>query len=394
VFEKSLFPAIFTLLCLSVSAEAQVAISANDGKIVLHDGILEVRTAPLPDTAEIFDLSGPKARNIGEVQVPVSVAGPPQSVAIAPGGRIAVVASAARIDTQDLGKLVPDDRISVIDLKTQEVVQHLHAGLGASSVAINQAGTLALVTNRNEDTLSVFTISGDQLTATGDLYFDKGAQPSAVAFTPDGSKALITREGDNRISLITINGTKVIDPNYAIYAGLRPFAITMGPFGRDAFVTNIGLGGRDNDSVSVIDMLSDPVRVVNTVSVAPSPAGVAISPDGRYLAVSSLNGSHLEPGSSGYHKNGLLQVFARTGHTLRLVAKTNTGHGCEGVAWASGHAKLMLQCHQEKTLSVYAFSGSHLYLRQTIGQDSGPASLAVEPAEKHHAQVRHRRRRR
>ena len=47
------------------------------------------------------------------------------------------------------------------------MIATLQAGKGAAGVAINKAGTLALVANRSEGTVSVFTISGTTVTAAG-----------------------------------------------------------------------------------------------------------------------------------------------------------------------------------------------------------------------------------
>ena len=65
-------------------------------------------------------------------------------------------------------------------------------------MSINRAGTLALVANRSEGTVSVFSIAGNMLTrsARSTLGNEKSG-PSHVAFTPDGKTALVTRDGDH-----------------------------------------------------------------------------------------------------------------------------------------------------------------------------------------------------
>ena len=59
----------------------------------------------------------------------------------------------------------------MIDLKSSppKVLATLQAGRGASGVSINRAGTLALVANRQEGTVSVFSISVNSVTAAGKL---------------------------------------------------------------------------------------------------------------------------------------------------------------------------------------------------------------------------------
>ena len=64
--------AIATVLALSPSAPegatAQIAVSANDNKVLLVDGERTVPRNLEPDTVTIIDLNGPKPKVIGEVQ--------------------------------------------------------------------------------------------------------------------------------------------------------------------------------------------------------------------------------------------------------------------------------------------------------------------------------------
>ena len=64
---------------------------------------------------------------------------------------------AMKVDPADPTKAVPDDKLTVIDLKSSppKVLATLQAGLGAAGVSINRAATLALVANRSEDRKSV-----------------------------------------------------------------------------------------------------------------------------------------------------------------------------------------------------------------------------------------------
>ena len=67
---------------------AEIAVSANDGKMVLENGVATVRKEPLPDTVSIIELSGTSPRIVAELPAPASVVGPPSSVAIAPDDKL------------------------------------------------------------------------------------------------------------------------------------------------------------------------------------------------------------------------------------------------------------------------------------------------------------------
>ena len=367
--------AALAALAYAVPASAQIAVSANDGKAVLVNGVNTVPADPEPDTSTIIDLGRTPPRVLGEAKVPTSVIGPPESVAISPDGGYALITAATKIDPKDASKTVPCNLVSVLDLKSFKVIQTLEAGLGASGVSINRAGTLALVAGRADDTVSIFTIADKKLTAAGTLSFDAKASPSLAVFTPDGTKALLTRDGDSKISVLAVDGAKVVYTGYDISAGLHPYSIKMSRKGDIAIAANMAVGGRDNGSLSVIDLKSDFPHVVNTANVAPSPEGLALSVDGKYVAASSLNGSNFVPGAPGFHDFGLVQVFKRDGFKLTQVAGAKTGHWCEGAAWSANHRTLLVQCMVEKEIQVFSFDGKKLKRTGTIPVKGGPAGM-------------------
>jgi DNA-binding beta-propeller fold protein YncE len=233
-------------------ADAQLAISANDNKAVLVNGAATIVENPAPDTVSIIDLSAKPPKLVVEIDVPTSVVGPPLSVAITPDEGLALVTAAVKIDPNDKTKTVPDNKVSVIDLKATppKVIATLEAGLSPAGLSINRQGTLALVANRAEGTVSVFTISGKTVTPAGKVTVgDTKSGVSHVAITPDGKMALVSRDGDDRISVLKIDGTKVEYTKRDMYAGLRPYGLDIASTGTIAAVANIGRGQGDSDTV-------------------------------------------------------------------------------------------------------------------------------------------------
>src|SRR5881628_3307471 len=104
----ALAAALIALPFLSLPAAAQLAVSANDGKAVLVDGVNTVPANPPPDTVTIIDLGASPPKVVAEIKAPTSVVGPPQSVAVAPDESIALVTGAMKVDPADQKKLVPD----------------------------------------------------------------------------------------------------------------------------------------------------------------------------------------------------------------------------------------------------------------------------------------------
>jgi DNA-binding beta-propeller fold protein YncE len=386
----------------AAAAHAQLAVSAGDGKVRLANGKLEVRGEPVPDTIAIIDLKASPPRVLAELAVPSSVAGPPTGVAVLPKEELVLVASGRQVDPADARRTIPDDKLTVIDIALQrpgllrrlgiaktpafepKVVATLPAGKGAAGIDVNKAGTLALVANRDEGTVSVFTIAGTTVAPAGKVTVGTPAsKPSAVAITPDGDTALVTLDGDNRIAVLSIHGSKVALTKRLIAAGLRPHGLDITPKGEVAIVANIGVGGGDADTVSVIDLKLDPPRVAGTYTVGQRPEGIKTSPDGRYVAVTVANGSHLAPDSPFHRDKSLLQVWSLSGTHLVKVAELALGTWCRGVVWSSNSRTLLVQCMAEEEISVIRFSGlasKSLVKIGAIRTRGGPAGLrTAEP---------------
>ncbi|MGY8634055.1 beta-propeller fold lactonase family protein [Bradyrhizobium sp. 14AA] len=366
----------------NVAARAEIVVTANDGKMVLENGNAVVRKQPLPDTVSVIDLTDGALKLLGEVPAPASVVGPPPSVAIAPDGTYALVTGAMKLDPADATKTVPDDKLSVIDLKSSppKVLATLQAGAGAAGVSINRAGTLALVANRSEGTVSVFTINGSALTPAGKIALgDAKSGPSHAIFSRDGATALVTRDGDSKISLLTVDGTKVEYAKRDLTAGIRPYDIDL-TGSAAAVVGNVGAGTGDNDTISLIDMTAKPIRVVSTVSVGQTPEAVKMSPDGNHVAVTVMNGSNKPSASPFFNDFGLLKVYKISGTELAPVAEAKIGHWCQGMVWSKDSKHVVAQCMVENELIAFSFDGKALNKTSTLKMQVSPAGIrTAEP---------------
>jgi DNA-binding beta-propeller fold protein YncE len=365
-------------------------VSANDGKVALNDGVIEyVRGGK--DSVTVIDLREDHPKIVAELEVPNSVISPPSNVAISPDGSIILVASARKYEG-DPPKQISDDRLTVIDLRVHSrdgapaVSTTLKVGKGPAGVAINRSATLALTANRDEGSISLIRLATQKLISKVSLGDDK-AGPSAAAFTPDGTRALVTLYGvgavptGTKVAILRIRDEKVELTDRLITTGLGPYGLDISRSGNIAVVANLGGGVTgDADVVSVIDLEQDPVRVVNAVSVAPSPEGIKLSPDARFLAVSSVNGTHKARSSAFYRDAGILQIYAVLGTRLEKIAEADSGHWCQGVAWSEDARRLYLQCMVEKEIQIFSFDPSepaNLQRMPSLKVNGGPAGLDV-----------------
>ena len=367
---------------VNFASHAEILVTANDGKMVLENGNAVVRKQPLPDTVSVVDFTDGTLKVLAEVPAPASVVGPPPSVAVAPDGSFALVTGAMKVDPADPTKTLPDDKLSVIDLKSSppKVLATLQAGAGAAGVSINRTATLALVANRSEGTVSVFTINGNTLTAAGKIQLgDAKSGPSHAVFSHDGTTALVTRDGDSRTSLLTVDGNKVEYAKRDLYSGVRPYDIDL-TGSATAIIGNVGASGGDADTISVIDMAAKPIRVVTTLSVGQTPEGVKMSPDGDYVAVTVMNGSNKPSASPFFNDFGLLKVYKISGTELASVAEAKIGHWCQGMVWSKDSKFVVAQCMVESELIAFSFDGKALTRTSTLKMQVSPAGIrTAEP---------------
>jgi DNA-binding beta-propeller fold protein YncE len=269
----------------------------------------------------------------------------------------------------------------VIDLtsKPPKITQSLTSGLGATTVRVSPDGTLALIANRTEGTVSVFSVADKKLTDVGKVDLgNKGSLPSGIVFAHDGRHALVTRGGDNMVSVLNIDGTNVtIDPR-PITTGMAPYTMDVNGDGTLAVVSNMGRGDGDEDSVSLIDLTSKPFRVVETVGVPSSPEPMKLSPDGKFLAVGAEYGTTKPSSHPFHHDKGLLTMFAVDGKTLRKLDQAPIGAWDEAIAFSRDGRTILVQGMADREIYVFRWDGHRLSPgRSLVIKDAGPAAFAT-----------------
>ncbi|MBV9249506.1 MAG: hypothetical protein JO227_09730 [Acetobacteraceae bacterium] len=366
---------------LPAAARADIVLSSNDGHTVLNEkGDLVAPPNPQADTVTLIDVSRYPPRITATIEAPGSVVGPPGAIWIAKDESWAIVTSATKADPQGKSGISPDDRVSVIDLtsKPPGVVQNLTSGLGATQVRVSPDGTLALIANRAEGTVSVFTVKDKRLTPAGKLDTgNKGSLPSAVVFVDDKT-ALLTRGGDNQVNVLHIDGTNItIDPR-VITTGMAPYTMDIDASHTLAAVSNMGRGDGDEDSVSLIDLKSRPFHTVSTTGVPSGPEPLKFSPDGKYLAIGGQVGTTKPKSHPFHHDRGIVGVYAVEGQTLRKLAEAPIGPWAEAAAWSRNGRTLLVQSMGDRAIDVFQWDGQKLTAGEPLViEGAGPESFAT-----------------
>jgi DNA-binding beta-propeller fold protein YncE len=385
------------LLASTGSARAQLLITGNDEKVSFDETGKTVTHPPGKDTVSIIDIREPtKPRIVANLPLMNTITGPPVNLAITPDEHLALVANSLDwVKDGAAWKGVPDNKIYVIDLTASPPVQigTVEAGKQPSGMAINRAGTLALVANRADDTISVLSIDGKTVKVVDTVSVASpapasGAQkappalPSAIAITPDGKQALVTKPGANRVALLDIDGQKVSyakvgGKNYDMASGLTPLNVQVTPDGKLGIVGNIG-GGQDGqvDTVGIIDLEASPPRVVDQVVVGDGPEGLAMSPAGGYAASLLLNGTGGTPKSAFYHhEKSYVALLKIDGKTVRKVAQADVGGLAEGIAFSPDGHYLYVGNFVDGDIDVLRLDGNTLTKVASFALPGHPASM-------------------
>jgi YVTN family beta-propeller protein len=147
----------------------------------------------------------------------------------------------------------------------------------SSPIAITSDDKFVWSVNPDNDSVSVFDVSGDANTKVAEV--PVGKEPWCVAITPDDEKVYVTNMASGTVSVIDAHTRAQID---TIKVGTEPFGCALTPDGKRLYVANQSSG-----TVSVINTQND--RVLRTIqNVGEKPHGVAITADGKKVYVTQF----------------------------------------------------------------------------------------------------------
>jgi DNA-binding beta-propeller fold protein YncE len=370
-------------ICVAASvvcapAWAQIAVSSNDHKVTQENGVTKNVASPPADTITIIDLGALPVKVLGTVDnVPGSVVGPPLSVAVTPDESLALVASSTKIDPADPTKTVPDDRLTVIDLKDRKVIGTIKTDAGAAGLSITKDGKRAYVSNRMAGTISILSIDGKQVALVKTLPFAApAALVSHIALTPDGKMGVATRNGDAKVAIVKLDGDGITPVN-TLDVAPRPYAAAVAPDGKTAVVASLG-DPKGNGVLSVIDLSGNsPGRIVDTADIGhESLEGMMMSPDGKWIAGVAHGGSTRPKDAPQYKPNGTVVLYRLDNAKLAKVSEAPIGAWSQGAAFSKDGKTLVVGNMIQKNLQVFKNDDGKL---TDTGQkiDTGGGAAAV-----------------
>ena len=184
--------------------------------------------------------------------------------------------------TQD-GKYVlvtnnEDNNVSVIDAKTYKLINNIMVGKGPHGFRISKDSKFAYVANMGEDTVSVVDIENNN-----ELRKIKvGKTPITTAVTSDGKTLTVTSNAENTLAIIDLTTDKI----EKIAVGVGPAQVYIGPDDKYAFVANQGTEKNPSSTVSKIELATK--KVIATIQAGKGAHGVVTSPDNKFLYVTNM----------------------------------------------------------------------------------------------------------
>ncbi|HXW39875.1 MAG TPA: YncE family protein [Xanthobacteraceae bacterium] len=361
----------FPLMALTLAAMAGLTATAaraapfmivgDDEKLSFIDGKAVV-SPPGKDSVLIVDLANPlDPKIVANLPLKNSVVGPPVNLDIDPTNSVAIVAdSMDAVKDGDNWKQVPDNKIYVIDLKAKpaKLINTIEGPKQPSGLSINPAGNLALVTNRVGKSISVLSIHGTDVKLVDTV--DMGDEVTAVVFTPDGKHALATKASANKFALLDIDGNKVTYTKRDFLVGLFPYNIAMAPNGAIALTADNGNAGTSDgnvDTVSVID-LTEPVHVIDHITVPDSPEGVAFSPKGNIAVAVEATGSNHPKTDWYYHPHGVVTVLKVDGKKVTRLNDIEVGALPEAVGFTPDGKYIYVGNYSDRDFSILRVDGT------------------------------------
>ncbi|HLC72766.1 MAG TPA: YncE family protein [Candidatus Nanoarchaeia archaeon] len=101
--------------------------------------------------------------------------------------------------------------VTIIPVKQHKDYREMQVGLGASEIAFTPNNVLAVITNTDENTISLTSLTREMLLGT----IDVGVSPSDVVITQEGNIAYVSNADSNTISVIEL-GQKIRTAEFSV----------------------------------------------------------------------------------------------------------------------------------------------------------------------------------
>lgn len=270
-----------------------------------------------------------------------------------------------------------------IDGARPRILPDLDIGAHPNGLSINPSGTLLLAACL-DGSVKVVDLRSRRL--AGSVRVSPG-RLSGVSFTHDGRAALVARRDEGGAAVLDVADSEVSLSAEVVSTGIAPYTIDVSSANELAVISSVGLAGLqghkapgDADVIALVDVSRRPFRTVQYLTVPATPEGVAISPDGAWIVVQSLQGSNLLSTEVGHNATGRLTLFAVRSRRAEHVDDIGSGEAAQGVVFAGDSKTVLVQFNVERMIAVFEVREGRLAdTSQRLRLKAGPASIRTLP---------------
>lgn len=171
-----------------------------------------------------------------------------------------------------------DNTVSVIDAKDYSIIQTIPTGKGPHGFRISNDSKFAYVANMGEDSVSVLDLQSFKEVEK----ILVGPTPVTTGITSDGKTLVVTLNKDNALAIIDLTSGKIDK----VKVGNGPAQVYIQPDNQFAYVANQGTEDNPSQSVSKVDLKSK--KVTSTIETGAGSHGVVTSEDSKFTYVTNM----------------------------------------------------------------------------------------------------------
>jgi YVTN family beta-propeller protein len=171
-----------------------------------------------------------------------------------------------------------ENTVSIIDTATYKVTGTVTVGKGPHGFRISKDGQFAYIANMDEDTVSVVDIANSKEVKK----IKVGKAPVTTGITSDGKTLLVTVNSENVLAVIDL----ATDNIEKIPVGTGPAQLYIQSDDKYVFVANQGTEESPSNTVSKIEMATK--KVVSTIQTGKGSHGIVVTPDNKYVYVTNM----------------------------------------------------------------------------------------------------------
>jgi YVTN family beta-propeller protein len=257
----------------------------------------------------------------------IDVEGSVHNVQVSPDGKVIGATVVPGMNHGNGDSMEMKGQALFLDTESNELLETIEVGNHPAHIVFTETGKRALVTNNEDNSVSVIDMTSYKVTQT----IETGKGPHGFRISPNSQKAYIANIGEDTVSVVSLETMK---EEKRIKVGTAPVTTGVTSDGK-LLVATIN----EEDSLAIVDLETDQV---DKVTVGKGPAQVYIDGENQYAYVAN-QGTEDAPSNS----VSVIDLASK-----RVISTIETGNGSHGVVTSTDNKRLYVTNMYENSVSV------------------------------------------